>query len=81
MPENEVALVFAARLKELRAAAGLTQKTLHEKSGINLRTLQNLEMGRNAPGWDAVQALADALGVATDAFRQAKKKTRKKSAE
>ena len=34
-----------SRLKENREKAGLTQKELSERSGVNLRTIQNYEQG------------------------------------
>lgn len=33
-------------LKKLRIKKGLTQKELSEKTGINLRTVQNFEQGK-----------------------------------
>lgn len=34
-----------SKLKENRERAGLTQKELSERSGVNLRTVQNYEQG------------------------------------
>lgn len=34
-----------SRLKESRERAGLTQKELSERSGVNIRTIQNYEQG------------------------------------
>ena len=34
-----------SKLKETRERAGLTQKELSERSGVNLRTVQNYEQG------------------------------------
>lgn len=34
-----------SKLKEARERAGLTQKELSERSGVNLRTVQNYEQG------------------------------------
>lgn len=33
------------KLKKVREEQGITQKQLSEKSGVNLRTIQNLEQG------------------------------------
>ena len=33
------------RLKELREAAGMTQRQLSEKSGVNVRMIQHYEQG------------------------------------
>ena len=39
-------------IKEARKAAGLTQKQMHEKLGIPLRTIENWEGGKNkCPAW------------------------------
>jgi transcriptional regulator with XRE-family HTH domain len=54
------------RIKQLRRAAGLTQRQLADLSGIPLRTLQHYEQGnkdiRKAAG-HALQRLAEALHV------------------
>jgi transcriptional regulator with XRE-family HTH domain len=61
---------FSARLRELRVAAGLTQEQLAEKAGVKRDAVARWEQGTREPGWSSVCGLADALGVATDAFRQ-----------
>ena len=62
---------FAARLKALRAAAGLTQQQLADALGAPQQTVARLEAGRRPdPRWSTVVALADALGVSTEAFRR-----------
>jgi transcriptional regulator with XRE-family HTH domain len=61
---------FGARLKELREAAGLTQKALAEKVGMALRSISRFETGEREPEWSGVQALAEALGVDCLAFAQ-----------
>jgi transcriptional regulator with XRE-family HTH domain len=60
---------FALRLKALREAAGLTQSQLAERSGLHLGAVFKLEQGRREPSWATVQALCDALGVSSEAFR------------
>jgi transcriptional regulator with XRE-family HTH domain len=62
---------FARRLKELREGAGLTQQQLGERAGMHKLTVAKLEQGIREPGWATVQALADALGVSCEAFREA----------
>jgi tetratricopeptide (TPR) repeat protein len=53
---------FAARLRERRHAAGLSQQELAERSGLTPRTISNLECGRTRwPYRDSLQRLADAL--------------------
>lgn len=61
--------IFAARLKELRTEAGLSQAKLAANAGMSLAGVTQLEQGLRQPTWVSIQALADALGVATDAFR------------
>jgi DNA-binding XRE family transcriptional regulator len=61
---------FAGRLKELRAATGLTQQQLAEKAGVALRTVSSLEQGAYDATWPTVRALAQALGVTCMAFDQ-----------
>lgn len=57
-----------ARLKELRIAAGQTQKQLAERAGVSLRTIGALERGAYDPVWTTVTRLARALGVSIAAF-------------
>jgi transcriptional regulator with XRE-family HTH domain len=61
--------VFAARLRELRKAAGLTQAELATKAGLHLHGLTKLEHGDREPSWGTIQALADALAVTVDELR------------
>lgn len=54
------------RLEEMRHSAGLTRKQLSEISGINLRTIEAYEQGKNDIGMAAVSSvrqLARALKV------------------
>jgi transcriptional regulator with XRE-family HTH domain len=59
---------FGLRLRELRAAAGLTQEALAKKAGLNRITVANLETDESIPSWPTVLALAKALGVGCEAF-------------
>lgn len=61
MPQNHSP--FAARLKALRGAAGLTQEQLADKAGMHKLGIAKLEQGLREPTWATVQALAKALGV------------------
>jgi transcriptional regulator with XRE-family HTH domain len=61
---------FGARLKELRERAGLTQSSLAEKAGLSQRAVSHWEQGLREPGWSAVLALSDALGVPLEEFRK-----------
>ncbi len=62
--------VFSLRLRELRDAAGWTQAELASRSGVSERAVAQWERGIRQPSWEHVIALADALGVSTEAFRQ-----------
>jgi len=55
--------LFAARLRELRIAAGLTQVQLSELGGVAPNYVGRLEAARVAPGIDTVDQLAVALGT------------------
>lgn len=55
-----------SRLKENRERAELTQKELSERSGVNLRTIQDYEQGRksiNKAQGLSLYRLANALNV------------------
>lgn len=60
---------FAVLLRSLRGRAGLTQDQLARVAGVSQGQLSLLESGRRRPGWDAVQRLAAALRVSTEALR------------
>jgi transcriptional regulator with XRE-family HTH domain len=62
---------LAGRLRELRKAAGLTQRELADRAGVSQRGLAQWETGRRQPAWASVLALADALGVDCRAFARA----------
>jgi predicted ATPase/DNA-binding XRE family transcriptional regulator/Tfp pilus assembly protein PilF len=53
---------FGALLRQYRAAAGLSQEVLAERSGLSRRGIADLERGaRNFPYGDTIRRLADAL--------------------
>lgn len=57
------------KLKEIRESKGITQKALAELSGVNQRTVQNFEQGKNDIKQAAVikvYALAKALGCTVE---------------
>lgn len=56
---------FAARLRELRAAAGLTQAQVAERAELDVSMVQNLERPSDGgnPRLTTLMALADAIGV------------------
>jgi transcriptional regulator with XRE-family HTH domain len=54
---------FAARLREVRQARGMTQEDLASKASVTTSYLSRLEGGRVAPGIDMVERIAGALGT------------------
>ena len=62
------ASLFGNRLKELREAAGLTQKALAAIAGVGQSAIAQWEAGIREPGWSKVVAIAQALGVECTAF-------------
>ena len=60
---------FAAILKVLHKKSKLSVSALAEKADTTRQTIHNLEAGTYRPSWDVVQAIAAALGVSTDVFR------------
>lgn len=69
--EVSVAAAFGKRLRELRAASGLSQAQLARKCEpvITAPAYYRYETGTRLPTWEVVVRLARALGVATDEFR------------
>lgn len=55
---------FGAVLREQRVASGLTQEELAERSGLSVRAIRNVEIGRTGrPRPQSVELLAAALGL------------------
>jgi transcriptional regulator with XRE-family HTH domain len=59
----EIVRLFAARLRELRTARGMTQGELARQAVVTLSYVSRLENGGAAPGIDLVARLAEALGT------------------
>ena len=59
---------FGPRLRELREAAGLTQKDLAERTGVSLGAIARWEQNDREPVWSSLKALCEALGVTCEAF-------------
>lgn len=56
------------RLRELRAAAGLTQEELAGRAGVSLAAVRNYEQGKREPSWRAFLDLCKALGAEPMSF-------------
>jgi len=54
---------FATNVKRARAASGLTQEALAERSGLHLTHIARIELAQREPGVRSVARLAAALGV------------------
>ncbi|WP_082894631.1 helix-turn-helix domain-containing protein [Sulfitobacter geojensis] len=54
---------IAANVRAIRAADGMTQETLAQRSGVSLATVSRVERGQANINVDKLEALADALGV------------------
>ena len=55
---------FGERLRAYRAAAGLSQEELAERSGVSVRAIGDMERGRTRwPHRDSVRCLTDVLGL------------------
>ena len=60
--------VFGTKLRQLREAAGLTQKELAVKSGLTQQAIDTWERGTRDPGWSKVVKLCAALEVECGTF-------------
>ena len=56
------------RLRALRRAAGLSQRDLAARTGLNHNIVRVLELGRFRPMWATLDQLARALGRAVAAL-------------
>jgi transcriptional regulator with XRE-family HTH domain len=54
---------LAAVLRRLRVDRGLSQESLAHRADISYTTLAKIELGRSAPAWATVRAIAQVLGV------------------
>lgn len=70
---------FAARLKALREAKGLSQAELAAAAGLALGGVTKLEQGHREPSWATALALSEALGCSLDDFRPRAGRGRKRA--
>src|SRR5580698_10184200 len=61
--QDEAARLFAARLKEVRLARGLSQAELGRRANVTASYIWRLETAGASPGIDLVARLAQALGT------------------
>ena len=59
---GDFAQMFGARLQELRATAGFSQRELAARMGTSCAAISNLENGNTAPTLGTLVRLAEALG-------------------
>jgi transcriptional regulator with XRE-family HTH domain len=52
----------AANLLRLRLAKNLTQADIAARARLSEKTVSRIENGYNAPGWETLQLIAEALG-------------------
>jgi len=57
---------FSARLRELRASKGVTQKQAAKGMELSERLYQSYELGEKEPGLGSINKLADYFEVSTD---------------
>lgn len=64
LPGFRADVSFGVLLREQRVLSGLTQEELAERSGVSVRAIRNLEIGRTErPQQQSVELLATALGL------------------
>jgi transcriptional regulator with XRE-family HTH domain len=66
--------VFAANLRRLRHAKGLSQEDLAHEAGVNRSYMSKLEKGATFVGLEIIGKLADVLEVDPVQFLKAKKR-------
>ena len=62
--------LFGKRVRALRRAAKITQEDAAERARLNAKYLGELERGEKRPSFEAILALAKALGTSPAAFFQ-----------
>ena len=63
MDPRDLRQVFAANLRRLRHAKGISQEDLAYEADVNRTYLSKLEKGVSYPGLEIIAKLADTLGV------------------
>ena len=74
MKPMSLAYRFGARVRDLRVAKGYTQEAFADRCGFFRTYLSRVETGRANPTLNAIEVIADALGLSiAELFRQAEK--------
>lgn len=60
---SELRIQFGRRLRQLRRQKDLTQEQLAEATGLSVDMLSNIERGVNAPSFETIEKLAQALDI------------------
>jgi len=63
---NNLRKMFGRKVKKIRKEAELTQEELAYRVGISVDFLSLIERGVNAPSFDNIEKLANALDVGVD---------------
>lgn len=61
-------IAFGQRIRAARVAAKMTQTALGKAAGVSFQQIQKYEQGRDRISVGALQAIADALGIAPGSF-------------
>lgn len=60
---SDLRVQFGRRLRMLRRQRDMTQEQLAEAAGISVDMLSNIERGVNAPSFETLEKLSQALNV------------------
>lgn len=71
MTQDPITQLIAQRLRELRAAAGLSLDALAHKSGVSRSNISLIERGQSSPTAVVLDKLASALGVSVASMFEA----------
>lgn len=61
---GKLQLQFGKRVRQIRRQRDMTQEQLAEAVGVSAEFISNVERGVNAPSFDTLEKLAEALNVA-----------------
>lgn len=64
MPTLGPKLTFAANVKRLRQAAGISQEALADRAGLHRTYISSIERGERNVSLENIFSIAEALGVA-----------------